>query len=149
MANNSEVSKVLDSFFAGCLKYDIYDLAKRYRQFTLKDIFDTVSYLDDEEIETVIDAQPDENVDGDPVVINDYKVPSGTTSATTATTATTSATTATTASTVTEFNLVEPIVYFRNDYPDPKTTNETTTKNIKDLWDDYKTKRYSKGAFKT
>jgi outer membrane protein OmpA-like peptidoglycan-associated protein len=41
-------------------------------------------------------------------------------------------------------------VYFRNDYPDPKTTNETTTKNIKDLFDDYKTKRdsYKKNSLK-
>jgi len=138
LGNNSEISKVMDSFFAGCLKYDIYDLAKRYRQFTLKDIFDTVSYLDDEEIERLEEVLPDNNVNGDETVIDDFQIPSGSTG--------TTAFTATTA--ITEFNLIEPIVYFRNDYPDPKTTGITSTQDIKELWDSFKKKRddYSKSA---
>jgi outer membrane protein OmpA-like peptidoglycan-associated protein len=138
LGNNSEISKVMDSFFAGCLKYDIYDLAKRYRQFTLKDIFDTVSYLDDEEIERLEEVLPDNNVNGDETVIDDFQIPSGSTG--------TTAFTATTA--ITEFNLIEPIVYFRNDYPDPKTTEITSTQDIKELWDSFKKKRddYSKSA---
>ena len=131
LGNNSEISKVMDSFFAGCLKYDIYDLAKRYRQFTLKDIFDTVTYLDDEEVDKVIETLPNRVTDGSETVINDYKIPSGSTG--------TTAFTSTTA--VTQFNLTEPIVFFRNDYPDPNTTSVTSTKNIKELWDEYKTKR--------
>lgn len=129
LSNNSEVSKVLDSFFAGCLKYDIYDLAKRYRQFTLKDIFETVSYLDDEEIKKVSETLPSENIENE-VTVSDVPSNTATTSASTATTATTD---------VTQFNLIEPTMYFHNDYPDPKTTSTTSTKDYKTLFDDYKT----------
>jgi len=120
--DNAETTKVIDSFFAGCLKYDIYDLAKRYRQFTLKDIFDTISYLDDEEIEKLIPELPKEVAENE-IVVNDIKpAPSGVT--------------ATTA--VTEFNLIEPTMYFENDYPDPKTYLTVSTKNYGDLFAAYK-----------
>jgi hypothetical protein len=123
-SNNSEATKVINSFFAGCLKYDIYDLAKRYRQFTLKDIFDTVSYLDDEEIEKLIEQTPN------PTVTNVAAADNLSTS--TATTATTE---------VTKFNSIEPIMYFENDYPDPNTTLKVSTKNYKELFDTYKTSK--------
>jgi hypothetical protein len=127
LSNNSEISKVMDSFFAGCLKYDIYDLAKRYRQFTLKDIFDTVSYLDDEEIEKLIVVEPDVNVDEE-VVVEDVPILSATTAST--------ATTATTA--VTEYNFIEPIFYFHNDRPDKASTKETSTISFEVSFEDYK-----------
>jgi hypothetical protein len=34
----SKFTRILDSFFAGCLEYDPYELANRYSYFTLKDI---------------------------------------------------------------------------------------------------------------
>jgi outer membrane protein OmpA-like peptidoglycan-associated protein len=42
---NSETTKIIDSFFAGCLKYDPIDLLKKYRQFSLSDIFETTTAL--------------------------------------------------------------------------------------------------------
>jgi outer membrane protein OmpA-like peptidoglycan-associated protein len=42
---NSVATKVIDSFFAGCLKYDPIDLLKKYRQFSLSDIFETTTAL--------------------------------------------------------------------------------------------------------
>ena len=127
---NSEATKVINSFFAGCLKYDIYDLAKRYRQFTLKDIFDTVSYLDDEEIEKLVAELPNPDPNANP---NVNTAPAALT-----------ASTATTA--VTQFNIIEPIMFFENDYPDPKTTLKVSTKNYKDLFDEYKN---SKSSYQT
>ena len=45
--DESTATKVVDSFMAGCLKYDIYDLLKKYKQFNLSDVF------------SVINSQPD------------------------------------------------------------------------------------------
>ena len=42
---NSDTTKIIDSFFAGCLKYDPIDLLKKYRQFSLSDIFETTTAL--------------------------------------------------------------------------------------------------------
>ena len=42
---NSEITKIVDSFIAGCLKYDVYDLLKKYREFTLSDIGDVINSL--------------------------------------------------------------------------------------------------------
>lgn len=48
--NNSEViNGILTSFFAGCLKYDIYDLAKIYNTMTLSEL---------EEIQTIVKESP-------------------------------------------------------------------------------------------
>jgi hypothetical protein len=39
---DSKVTQIMDSFFAGCLKYDIYELAAKFPQFSLKDIYEIV-----------------------------------------------------------------------------------------------------------
>ena len=39
---DSKVTKIMDSFFAGCLTYDIYELAAKFPQFSLKDIYEIV-----------------------------------------------------------------------------------------------------------
>ena len=49
--NKERINSMIDSFFAGCLKYDIYELAKKYNQFSLSDL---------EEIVTEIENVPDE-----------------------------------------------------------------------------------------
>ena len=43
--NNSESTKIIDSFFAGCLKYDPITLLKKYRQFSLNDVFEATEAL--------------------------------------------------------------------------------------------------------
>ena len=40
---DSEVTKIVDSFFAGCKTLDIYELAKKYGQLTFNDIFEVVT----------------------------------------------------------------------------------------------------------
>jgi outer membrane protein OmpA-like peptidoglycan-associated protein len=39
---DSKVTQIMDSFFAGCLTYDIYELAAKFPQFSLKDIYEIV-----------------------------------------------------------------------------------------------------------
>ena len=51
----SEVTKIMASFFAGCLKYDLYELAKKYVQFTPKDIQEAINFAKSkEDVEKVI-----------------------------------------------------------------------------------------------
>jgi len=38
----SKLTKIVDSFFAGCLKYDIYELLKKYAQFSISDVYDVI-----------------------------------------------------------------------------------------------------------
>lgn len=40
---DSKVTQIVDSFFAGCLEYDIYELARKFPQFSLKDIYEIVT----------------------------------------------------------------------------------------------------------
>ena len=55
----SETNKVLSSFFAGCLKYDIYTLGKRFAQFTPNDIQEAINLVKTvEEVKLVVDTQP-------------------------------------------------------------------------------------------
>lgn len=42
-SDNNKVNQIVDSFFAGCRKYDIYELATRFPQFTYKDLYDIVT----------------------------------------------------------------------------------------------------------
>ena len=42
-SNNDKITSIVDSFFAGCRKYDIYELALRYKQFTYSDIYEIIT----------------------------------------------------------------------------------------------------------
>jgi len=62
--DNSEVTKIVDSFMAGCLKYDIYDLLKKYREFSLSDIYEVVDTLNTvEQYENYLKELPTEKVE--------------------------------------------------------------------------------------
>ena len=43
--NGQAVNAIVDSFIAGCLKYDIYDLVAKYPQFSLTDIYEIVNKI--------------------------------------------------------------------------------------------------------
>jgi hypothetical protein len=45
----SEITKIMDSFYAGCLKYDIYELAKKYVQFSPNEIQEFVNQVTNKE----------------------------------------------------------------------------------------------------
>jgi len=101
--DNQKINDIVDSFFAGCRKYDIYELAQRFPQFTLKDIYDIVTttqnvtdyeYFENEIQSTQITTtQP---------VIEEY----------------------TPVITETDYSYS---FYFDNDVPGPKNANSTTT----------------------
>lgn len=47
-SSRDKVNSIVDSFFAGCRKYDIYELATRFPQFTYKDIYDIITKTEDQ-----------------------------------------------------------------------------------------------------
>ncbi len=104
--DNQKINDIVDSFFAGCRKYDIYELAQRFPQFTLKDIYDIVTttqnvtdyeYFENEIQSTQITTtQP---------VIEEY----------------------TPVITETDYSYS---FYFDNDVPGPKNANSTTTEEL-------------------
>jgi outer membrane protein OmpA-like peptidoglycan-associated protein len=66
--NNERVNAIVDSFFAGCRKYDIYELARRFPQFTFQDIYDIITTNPDPEVvrETYEEEVPDQPTDETP-----------------------------------------------------------------------------------
>jgi outer membrane protein OmpA-like peptidoglycan-associated protein len=63
--NNSESTKIIDSFFAGCLKYDPITLLKKYRQFSLSDVFEATEALNSrQELKKVINEIPNTQTTG-------------------------------------------------------------------------------------
>ena len=46
--NSQRVNDIVDSFFAGCRKYDIYELAQRFPQFSQKDLYSIIVGTTDE-----------------------------------------------------------------------------------------------------
>ena len=44
-ADESEATKVIDSLFAGCVKYDLVDLLKKYPMFSYSDIYSVIESL--------------------------------------------------------------------------------------------------------
>ena len=48
--SNERVTAIVDSFFAGCRDYDIYELARRFPQFTYQDIYDIITTNPDPEV---------------------------------------------------------------------------------------------------
>ena len=57
-SSNETINQVIDSFFAGCTKYDLYDLVKKFPMFTPSDVFEVQLISTPEDIKTFTDALP-------------------------------------------------------------------------------------------
>jgi outer membrane protein OmpA-like peptidoglycan-associated protein len=67
--NKERVNSIIDSFFAGCTKYDLYQLGLKFNTIPTKDLFTYQEILNDtknrDEIETIVNSVPaDNNTDG-------------------------------------------------------------------------------------
>ena len=65
--DNAKINSIIDSFFAGCVKYDIYELAKKFNTIPLSDLYTYQEILNNprlttEEYENVVKEIP---VDGE------------------------------------------------------------------------------------
>ncbi len=109
---DSEVNKIVDSFFSGCKTLDIYDLVKKYGQFSFNDIYEVVTKTNNQETyklayeeipreEPIVNSTPPNNDVVKPTLDTDYLGMS---------------------------------LYFDNDYPEGSTNTEVTS--------DYKYEHY-------
>ena len=67
--NKDRINSVIDSFFAGCVKYDIYELAKKFNKVPSKDLYTYQQILNNpritpEELNLVNKSIPKENTAG-------------------------------------------------------------------------------------
>jgi hypothetical protein len=66
--NKERINSIIDSFFAGCVKFDIYELAKKFNTIPVKDLYTYQEILNnprltDEELAGINKSIPKENTD--------------------------------------------------------------------------------------
>ena len=103
--DNTEVNKIVDSFFSGCKTLDIYELLRKFGQFTFNDVYEIVTKTTNPETfrkyyEEIPAERPEQ--DSKPPEIETVKPDLDT-----------------------EFTGLK--VYFDNDYPEGYSTNATTS----------------------
>ena len=81
-SSNSTITKVIDSFFAGCTKYDLYDLVLKFPNFTPRDIFYTQQILKTpEDVKKVVEELPNEKIENvveEELIVNEIPGPTPT-----------------------------------------------------------------------
>lgn len=106
--NGTRLNAIVDSFIAGCLKYDIYELVGKYPQFRPNDIYkiveDIKSQQDYEELVSELPWSRQEPIDQPPDTFGKDEI---------------------------------FVVYFQNDRPDPNTRRTTSTVNYQTTWNAY------------
>ena len=117
--NKERINSIIDSFFAGCVKYDIYELALKFNTIPTKDLYTYQEILSnprltDEELKNVSVSIPREN-----------SVPQGGAG----TPADASTQTANPDTSIDDFkkNYSQLAFYFDNDIPDPKSNGTVSS----------------------
>ena len=72
-SSNETINQVIDSFFAGCTKYDLYDLVKKFPMFTPNDIFEVQLLNTPEDVKTVTKLLPNQIIEQEAVTTNTPK----------------------------------------------------------------------------
>jgi hypothetical protein len=62
--NRTRINSILDSFFAGCRKYDLYDLAKKYNTINPNDLYELQKIINEKPSKEVVDSIIKETVTG-------------------------------------------------------------------------------------
>jgi hypothetical protein len=70
VASRGEITQIIDSFFAGCTKYDLYDLVKKFPMFTPSDIFETQLITTPEDLDNYSKDLPSEIIEKEVVTTN-------------------------------------------------------------------------------
>ena len=121
--NKEKLNSIMDSFFAGCVKFDIYELAKKYNTIPAADLFTYQQILNNprltnEELAGINKSIPKENTD---------------TTGNNGNTNTTNATTEDTSGAEFENKYLDFAFYFDNDSPKASTT----VSNYQGLYNEY------------
>jgi hypothetical protein len=120
-----KMNSILDSFFAGCTKYDIYELAKKYNKLKLKDLQVYQEILSNPRLTEEELGKIKTEIPADNTTTNTNNPPQ------------------TDVGPQTEYTggfdtkYVNLGFYFENDQPNPKTTQVTTTENFQNLFNTY------------
>jgi len=115
---------ILNSFFAGCTKFDIYELAKKYTNFSVNELYDIQEILNNPRLTSqervgVIKNIPKDNT-GQSSSDDGTNKQSGTPVA------------------PVDFSMFDnQYFYFENDYPDPKTLSTTSSTSFENLISSY------------
>jgi len=131
-ASTERVNSILESFFAGCVKFDIYELAKKYNTIPVSELQQIQEALNNprltaEELAGIKASIPADNTD----VVGNMANSTGGGGGDKAKTEDTS---------VQEFEqkYLDFAFYFENDMPGPhNSTSNTTTENYQSLYDTY------------
>lgn len=110
---DSKITKIVDSFFAGCKKYDIYELARKFGQLSVNEIYEIVTKTKDiEQFQKAKEELPQPTEGETTVVENVTEKP-----------------------TLTQFE--GTVVYFDNDKPDSNSRSTTSTVNYGVTYNEY------------
>jgi hypothetical protein len=110
---DSEVTKIVDSFFSGCKTLDIYELARKYGQLSFNDIYEVVTKTNDPEIFREYEREiPKENPEPDNTTDDTPQKPQ-----------------------LGQFEGVS--LYFDNDKPDSNSTSTTSSVNYNTSYSAY------------
>ena len=128
--DNERVNSILDSFFAGCVKFDIYELAKKFNQVPISDLMEIQEILNNprltaEELNDLKNEIPKDNTNVDGNNANNSNNSNTTTNNDT---------------TVQDFEnkYLDFAFYFENDIPGPHTVQATTTtENFETIYTTY------------
>ena len=110
---DSEVTKIVDSFFSGCKTLDIYELARKYGQLSFNDIYEVVTKTNNPETFREFEREiPKENPEPDNVPVDTPQKP--------------------------QFNQFEGTsLYFDNDKPNSNSRSTTSTINYDTSYSSY------------
>jgi len=127
--NKEKLNSIMDSFFAGCVKFDIYELAKKYNTIPAADLFTYQQVLNnprltDEELAGINKSIPKENTD---------------TTGNNPNTNTTTAVTDDTSGAEFENKYLDFAFYFENDIPG-KSPSTTTSVDYQSIYGTYTAK---------
>ena len=114
---DSEVTKIVDSFFSGCKTLDIYELARKYGQLSFNDIYEVVSKTNNPDVfREVVKEIPKQNPEPDNVETETIQKPN--------------------------FNQFEGVnLYFDNDKPDSRSRGTTSSVNYDVTYNNYIAKK--------
>ncbi len=130
--NKEKMNSIIDSFFAGCTKYDIYQLALKYNTIPTKDLYTYQQILNNpqltqEELEQVRDNIPTDNTTQ---TNGGGNSPGDGTQETKET------------KTEVNFGFNELAFYFHNDRPNPNSNSTVSTQSYKQTYNDYQSKYF-------
>jgi hypothetical protein len=134
--NKEKMNSIIDSFFAGCTKYDIYQLALKYNTIPTKDLYTYQEILNNPQLTTEELREVKKNIN-----VDNTQKSTGNSGSAGDTTQNEKATPDTSADDFkNKFN--DLAFYFHNDRPDPNSNSTTSTVSFSETYKAYETQYF-------